>query len=128
MADFIDSNKRGINVLPSYRDETASTTQATNSKELRLLSKTLQGQSYRDQLELNPDVSKAINNNIMAVHIPNNLRRVATNYYKEIQEPNSLHRPCRTKMEVDAHIASIFFTKLWFYFPKSERITKKGRS
>ncbi|AJS35434.1 Rsm22p [Saccharomyces cerevisiae YJM1248] len=125
LADFIDSNKRGINVLPSYRDETASTTQATNSKELRLLSKTLQGQSYRDQLELNPDVSKAINNNIMAVHIPNNLRRVATNYYKEIQEPNSLHRPCRTKMEVDAHIASIFLQNYGSIFQSLKELQKR---
>ncbi|CAD6632906.1 XXYS1_4_G0006140.mRNA.1.CDS.1 [Saccharomyces cerevisiae] len=127
LADFIDSNKRGINVLSSYRDETASSTQATNSKELRLLSKTLQGQSYRDQLELNPDVSKAINNNIMAVHIPNNLRRVATNYYKEIQEPNSLHRPCRTKMEVDAHIASIFLQNYGSIFQSLKELQKRVR-
>ncbi|EJT42038.1 RSM22-like protein [Saccharomyces kudriavzevii IFO 1802] len=125
LEDFIGTNNKGIDGLSSYRDETASLTHTTSSRETRLLPKTLQGQSYRDQLELNPDVSKAINNNIMALHIPNNIRRVATNYYKEIQEPNSLHRPCKTKMEVDAHIASIFLQNYGSVFQSLKELQKR---
>ncbi|EJS42987.1 rsm22p [Saccharomyces arboricola H-6] len=125
LAELIDTTNREINAHSPYRDETARLIQANNSKESRLIPETLQGQAYRDQLELNPDVSKAINNNIMALHIPNNIRRVATNYYREIQEPNSLHRPCKTKMEVDAHIASIFLQNYGSVFQSLKELQKR---
>lgn len=125
LTDIIDTNIKDINVLSPYRDEAGNLTQGDNSKEARLSFKTLQGQSYRDQLDLNPDVSKAINNNIMSLHIPNNVRRVATNYYSELQEPNSLHRPCKTKMEVDAHIASIFLQNYGSVFQSLKELQKR---
>ena len=59
LTDIIDTNIKDINVLSPYRDEAGNLTQGDNSKEARLSFKTLQGQSYRDQLDLNPDVSKA---------------------------------------------------------------------
>lgn len=76
-----------------------------SSRDSRLLSQTLEARVYRPQIELNPDVAKAINNNITALHLPNNLRRVAKNQFLALRE-NKLHNIPQTALQVDAHIAS----------------------
>lgn len=78
-----------------------------NNSTARLLPQTLRAQCHRPQVALNPDVAKAINNNILSLDQPNNLRRVAKNNFLRLQTEN-LHRAPFTSLEVDAHIASIF--------------------
>lgn len=90
-----------------YRDEAGEPTQGKNSQEARLTPQTLQARTYRGQLGLDPNIAKAINNNILSLQIPNNLRRSSSHYFVELHQ-NKVHRPTRTKMEVDSHIASIF--------------------
>lgn len=70
--------------------------------------RTLAGKmSLSGTLRLNPTVAEAINDHILKPHVPNHLRQSAANYYLELQE-SKIHRPCKTPMEVDSHIASIF--------------------
>ncbi|CDO94712.1 unnamed protein product [Kluyveromyces dobzhanskii CBS 2104] len=90
-----------------YRDQNGNHLQGNNAEEARLLPKTLEGRVLRDQIQLPVDVSQAIQNNIMSLHIPANLRRAASKYFVELYE-KSLHRPTSSNIEVDAHIASIF--------------------
>jgi len=74
----------------------------------RFDSKTLDGKmSLSGTLKLNPTVAEGINEYILKQHSPNHLRQSAANYYAELQT-SKIHRPCRTPMEVDSHIASIF--------------------
>ena len=61
--------------------------------------------TYRPTIELNFEVAKAINNHITALHIPNNLRRVAKNRYLQLSETKLFDLP-RTELETDAHIAA----------------------
>jgi len=85
----------------------SSTPRTLSSREERLQPETLKGRTYRPMLSLNPEVAKAINNNITALHLPNNLRRVAKNQFLKLQE-NRLHQVPRTELEIDSHIASFF--------------------
>lgn len=78
-----------------------------SSRESRLLPETLRGRTYRPTLTLNPDVAQAVNNNITALHLPNNLRRVAKNQFLALKE-NKLHQVPHTDLEIDAHIATFF--------------------
>lgn len=94
-------------VQSSFRNDSGHLLRGKNAEEARLLHETLQGRSFRDQIKLNPIIEQAISNNILSLHIPNNLRRVAANYYVELYN-TKLHRQTKTPMEVDAHIASIF--------------------
>lgn len=90
-----------------FRDESGVLIRGENAHEARLLPETLKARTFRDQLELNPVVAKAINNNIISLHLPNNIRRSAANYFVEMYR-GKLHRPAKTEMEVDSHIAAIF--------------------
>lgn len=90
-----------------FRDESGALIRGENAHEARLLPETLKARTFRDQLELNPVVAKAINNNIISLHLPNNIRRSAANYFVEMYR-GKLHRPAKTEMEVDSHIAAIF--------------------
>ncbi|CCH60121.1 hypothetical protein TBLA_0C03170 [Henningerozyma blattae CBS 6284] len=69
--------------------------------------KTLKGHTPRDSVHLNPDVAKVIQNNILSLQIPANIRRSASNYFVYLHK-HSVHKPTSTKMEVDAHIAALF--------------------
>ncbi|KAL6949764.1 hypothetical protein ACO0QE_000424 [Hanseniaspora vineae] len=70
--------------------------------------RTLAGKmSLSGTIKMNPVVADAINDHILKPHVPNHLRQSAANYYLELQQ-NKIHRPCKTPMEVDSHIASIF--------------------
>ncbi|GAV53179.1 hypothetical protein ZYGR_0AI04620 [Zygosaccharomyces rouxii] len=90
-----------------YRNEAGELVQGRNSQEARLTPQTLEARTYRGQLGLNPNVAKAINNHILSLQIPNNVRRLSSRYFVEMRQ-SKVHRPTRTKMEVDSHIASIF--------------------
>ncbi|CCD24048.1 tRNA methyltransferase RSM22 NDAI_0C03880 [Naumovozyma dairenensis CBS 421] len=81
--------------------------QRYNSTSSKFLPETVIGQCYRPQIVLNPDVTKAINNNILSLDHPKNLRRVAKNYFVDLHR-NNLHKAPLTPLQVDAHIASIF--------------------
>lgn len=94
-------------VLSPYRHHSGAPIQGKNAHEARLLPVTLRARTYRDQLELNTEVAQAIKNNILSLHIPNNIRRSAANYFVAMYR-TKLHRPTRTALEVDSHIASIF--------------------
>ncbi|KAL3231194.1 putative S-adenosyl-L-methionine-dependent RNA methyltransferase RSM22, mitochondrial [Nakaseomyces bracarensis] len=91
-----------------YRKANGELRHGTNAREARLQPETLEGRANRSVIELNKDVASVINDHILSQHIPNNVRRVAMNYFNELQEKNSLHRPCKTPMEVDSHLASVF--------------------
>ncbi|QLG70536.1 hypothetical protein HG535_0A04760 [Zygotorulaspora mrakii] len=95
------------NATSPFRKKDGEPLQGRNSQEARVLPETLQAMSFRDQIELNPLVSQVIKNNILSVQIPNNLRRSASNYYVELYR-DKLHRPMKSTMEVDSHIAAIF--------------------
>ena len=82
-------------------------TRTLSSRDSRLQPETLKGRTYRLMLKLNSDVAKAINNNITALHLPNNLRRVAKNQFLTLQE-KKLHQVPKTELEMDSHIASFF--------------------
>lgn len=97
----------GENIGSEYRNEAGEVRQGKNSQETRLSPQTLDARTYRGQLGLDPNVAKAINNHILSLQIPNNLRRSSSQYFVEMRE-TKVHRPTKTKMEVDAHIASIF--------------------
>ncbi|SMN20817.1 similar to Saccharomyces cerevisiae YKL155C RSM22 Mitochondrial ribosomal protein of the small subunit [Maudiozyma saulgeensis] len=84
-----------------------STSKGLSAREARLQPETLRGRTYRPMLTLNSEVAKAINNNITALHLPNNLRRVAKNQYLSLQE-KKLHQVPKTELEIDSHIASFF--------------------
>lgn len=94
-------------VKGDYRDQNGNHLQGENAEEARLLPKTLEGRVLRDQIQLPSVMSQAIQNNIMSLHIPGNLRRAASKYFVELYE-SSLHRPTSSNIEVDSHIASIF--------------------
>lgn len=94
-------------VKGDYRDQNGNHLQGENAEEARLLPKTLEGRVLRDQIQLPSVMSQAIQNNIMSLHIPGNLRRAASKYFVELYE-RSLHRPTSSNIEVDSHIASIF--------------------
>ncbi|CCK70991.1 tRNA methyltransferase RSM22 KNAG_0F03290 [Huiozyma naganishii CBS 8797] len=78
-----------------------------SSRERRLLPETLKGKVNNLQILLNEDVAKAVNNNIVSLHLPNNLRRVAKNQFLKLQE-NEVYELPKTSLEVDAHIAGFF--------------------
>ena len=82
-------------------------TRTLSSRDSRLKPETLKGRTYRSMLKLNSDVAKAINNNITALHLPNNIRRVAKNLFLTLQE-KKLHQVPKTELEMDSHIASFF--------------------
>lgn len=90
-----------------YRNSDGKLSFGSSSQQARLNEKTVQGLFPRGQIKLNENISKAINDNILSLHIPNNLRRSAAAYFAEIHEKN-VHRPTSSAMEVDAHVASIF--------------------
>lgn len=94
-------------ILSSFRTSSGLPIQGNNAEEARLLPTTLLGRFPREQIKLNPVIERAIQNNIMSLHIPNNLRRAAADYFVELNQ-KKLHRPASSLMEVDAHIASIF--------------------
>lgn len=93
--------------LSPYRSHSGAPIQGKNAHDARLLPVTLQARTHRDQLELNTAVAQAIKDNILSLHIPNNIRRSAANYFVAMYR-TKLHRPTRTALEVDSHIASIF--------------------
>ncbi|CDF88144.1 related to RSM22-Mitochondrial ribosomal protein,small subunit [Zygosaccharomyces bailii ISA1307] len=95
----------GIN--SDYRNEAGEPVRGKNAQEARLRPQTLQGRTNRAQLDLDPEISKAINNHILLLQLPNNVRRASSKYFAEMHE-TKVHRPARTKMEVDSHIASLF--------------------
>lgn len=90
-----------------YRQESGAPLQGKNAHEARLMPETLKARTFRDQIDMNPLVKQAITNNILSLQIPANVRRSAANYFIEMYR-RKLHRPAKTEMEVDAHIASIF--------------------
>ncbi|CAG58883.1 uncharacterized protein GVI51_E06017 [Nakaseomyces glabratus] len=100
----------------------------SNAQEKRLLPETLEGRSHRNIIELNSEVAKCINNNILSLHIPNNIRRVAKNYFEELQTKNSIHRSTKSPMEVDAHIASIFLQNYTAIFQTLMELKKRKKS
>lgn len=107
-SQVIDRNEMlAQNIAFQYRNETGELKQGRSSQEARLTPQTLEARTYRGQLGLDPNVSKAINNHILSLQIPNNVRRLSSRYFVEMHD-NKVHRPTRTKMEVDSHIASIF--------------------
>ncbi|SSD58872.1 related to 37S ribosomal protein S22, mitochondrial [Saccharomycodes ludwigii] len=96
-----------------------------NSIASRLHPKTLLGKNtLTGQIKLNPIVANAINNSILKVHVPNHLRRSAANYFIELQEKN-LHRPAKSLVEVDAHIASIFLQNYASIYQSLYELKKK---
>lgn len=107
-----------------YRTETGEPIQGSNAEEARLLPKTLEGRVSRDQVKLNPIISEAIQNNIMSLHIPSNLRRAASQYFVELHE-RSLHRPTSSTMEVDSHIASVFVQNYAAIFQSLSELQKR---
>lgn len=111
-------------VSSPYRHESGSLIHGKNAHEARLLPETLQARTYRDQLELNPIVSQAIKNNILSLHLPNNIRRSAANYFVEMYR-EKLHSPARTEMEVDSHIAAIFVQNYGSIFQSLAELKKR---
>lgn len=111
-------------VYSPYRDETGSLRHGINSHEARLLPETLQGRTYREQLELNPVVSQVIQNNILSLHLPNNIRRSAANYFVQMHN-EKLHRPAKTTMDVDSHIAAIFLQNYGSIFQSLAELKKR---
>ncbi|CEP62055.1 tRNA methyltransferase RSM22 LALA0_S04e06722g [Lachancea lanzarotensis] len=93
--------------MSPFRNSAGEALNGENARDSRLSPATLQGKAPGKQIELNPQVANAIRNNILSLHIPNNLRRSAGNSFVELRQSN-LHRSTRTNMEVDSHIASIF--------------------
>lgn len=89
----------------THADATTTTPSALSSRDARLLPETRMARTYRPTIEMNFEVAKAINNHITALHIPNNLRRVAKNRYLQLSE-TKLFDPPRTELETDAHIAA----------------------
>lgn len=109
-SDDFDYHKvigRNDEILSPYRRKSGAPLHGKNSHEARLMPETLKARTFRDQIELNPIVSQAITNNILSLQIPSNVRRSAANYFVEMYR-RKLHKPAKTEMEVDAHIASIF--------------------
>lgn len=90
-----------------FRRESGAPLHGRNAQEARLLPETLKARTFRDQIDLNPIVKQAISNNILSLQIPGNVRRSAANYFVELYR-RKLHKPAKTEMEVDAHIASVF--------------------
>ncbi|EDO18496.1 hypothetical protein Kpol_1032p93 [Vanderwaltozyma polyspora DSM 70294] len=117
--DVINDNIQSI-----YRDDSGELKTGDNATESRLLENTLEGRAFRDQIRMNPLVEKAINKNILSLHIPNNLRRSAANYFIELHQTN-LHRPTDTPMEVDAHIASIFVQNYCSIYQSLKELQKR---
>ncbi|CCF58314.1 hypothetical protein KAFR_0E01600 [Kazachstania africana CBS 2517] len=76
-----------------------------SARDARLLPQTLTGKTNSLQIALNPDVAKAIGNNILSLHIPNNIRRVAKNQLLELDK-SKLHSIPKTPLEIDSHIAT----------------------
>ncbi|SCU93924.1 LAFA_0F18954g1_1 [Lachancea sp. 'fantastica'] len=93
--------------MSPFRNSAGEALHGENARDSRLSPKTLRAKAPGKQVELNPQVATAIRNNILSLHIPNNLRRSAGNSFVELRQ-SKLHRPTRTSMEVDSHIASIF--------------------
>ncbi|SCV05533.1 LANO_0H09582g1_1 [Lachancea nothofagi CBS 11611] len=107
-----------------FRNNSGEPLQGANAKESRLLPEALKGRAPRDQIQLNPSVSEAIRNNILSLHIPGNLRRSAGNKFVELKQ-SRLHRLTRTKMEVDAHVASIFLQNYGSIFQSLSELSKR---
>lgn len=73
----------------------------------RLLPETIKGQMLRGQLEMSPRVADAINDKIMSVHLPNNLRRVVQHMYVKLGESVTIPPP-KNELHTDAFIAAFF--------------------
>ncbi|QLL33461.1 hypothetical protein HG536_0E03720 [Torulaspora globosa] len=107
-ANVIDRTELMSQQLQSpYRRKSGAPLHGRNAHEARLLPETLQARTFRDQIDLNPIVKQAISNNILSLQIPSNVRRSAANYFVDLYR-RKLHKPAKTEMEVDAHIASVF--------------------
>lgn len=108
----------------AYRGEDGRPILGENASDARLLPQTLEGRVLRDQIKIDSAISKAIQNNIMSLHIPNNVRRVAAQYFVELYE-KKVHRPTSTTMEVDAHIASVFVQNYAAIFQSLSELKKR---
>lgn len=123
-SSFTSEVLQGFDVS-AYRNSDGELRHGNNAREARLQPQTLEGRANRSVIELNSEVSKAINDHILSQHIPNNVRRVAMNYFKELQEKNSIHRPCKTPMEVDSHIASVFLQNYGAIYQSLSELKKR---
>lgn len=117
--DLLNQNYRGL-----YRKQNGALIQGSSAEEARLLMNTFIARAPRNQIELNPILAQTINNNIMRLHLPNNLRRSAANYFVEIHE-TKLHRPAKTRLEVDAHVASIFLQNYGAIYQSLSELKKR---
>ncbi|SCU86829.1 LAME_0D07822g1_1 [Lachancea meyersii CBS 8951] len=112
------------NQMSPFRNSLGETLQGENARESRLLPKTLEARAPGKQIQLNPKVADAIRNNILSLHIPNNLRRSAGNRFVELRQSN-LHRSARTSMEVDSHVASVFLQNYGACFQSLSELQKR---
>ncbi|AET41520.1 tRNA methyltransferase RSM22 Ecym_8235 [Eremothecium cymbalariae DBVPG len=107
-----------------FRDDNGSLIRGSSSKEARLADATLQGMFPRGQIKLNSVVAQTIQNNILSLHIPSNLRRMAAKYFSEIYG-SKLHRQTASAMEVDAHIASVFMQNYGAIYQSLSELKKR---
>lgn len=117
-----DLQQKGF--IGPYRRPNGELTHGSSAKEARLLEKTLAGKSPGQQVTLNSEVSKAINNNILSLHVPNNLRRAVADYFVELNQ-SKLHRPARTLLEVDGHVSSIFLQNYGAIYQSLSELKKR---
>lgn len=85
---------------------------------------TLKGRIPRNQIKLNEEVAKAINNNILSLQIPANIRRSVANYFIHLRK-TPIHKPTNTKMEVEAHIAAIFLQNYTSIYQSLSELQKR---
>ncbi|SCU86667.1 LAMI_0D03114g1_1 [Lachancea mirantina] len=108
----------------SYRDSKGNPLQGENAKEARLQRETLIGKAPDAQIKLNPDVSKAINDHILSLHVPNNLRRMAAQYFIGLEQ-SKLHRATASPSEVDAHISTVFLQNYGAIYQSLQELKKR---
>lgn len=90
-----------------FRDEEGRPIQGTNAEEARLHPRTLIARNPREQIKVPDLISRAIKSHILALRLPKRLRTSVSDMYIALQK-NQIHKPTKSAMECDAHIAGLF--------------------
>lgn len=96
------------------------------SLQSRLDPKTLEARAPRSQIKIPPLISSAIHNHILALRLPKRLRTATSDAYVALMK-QKIHKPTKSPMEADAHIAGMFIQNYAsIYQSLSELKKRKG--
>ncbi|AMD22734.1 HHL036Cp [Eremothecium sinecaudum] len=124
-ATVID-RESSLHYMSKYRDSNGELLVGSSASEARLSQRTIEGRFPRGNISLDPTVAKAINNNILSLHLPSNLRSAVAKYYVHMQQ-SKIHKPADMPMEVDVHLAALFLQNYGaIYQSLSELKTRLG--